>query len=152
MTAVTCCVPKTQFWGFSVHYSGESGGWIMMEAKGEGALQASAQARGQERVASLTWKIFFENFFRYFSNIFQGGVPHRLLPLVVFETRLDLSRGPLLNLRVSVGIWKREIFEVESMKHERKRFESPKYEECYRLWGSTVCHLYDLIRGWDNHN
>jgi len=26
----------------------------MMEAKGEGALQASAQARGQERVASLT--------------------------------------------------------------------------------------------------
>ena len=52
--------PKTHYWtgncleNFLVHYRGESGGGIITEAKGVGALQASAHAKGQDTVASLT--------------------------------------------------------------------------------------------------
>ena len=52
--------PKTHYWtgncleNFLVHYRGESGVGIITEAKGVGALQASAHAKGQDTVASLT--------------------------------------------------------------------------------------------------
>ena len=63
----------------------------------------------------------------------EGGVPHRLLLLVVLETRLDLAGGPLLHLRVSVWIWKERGLKWNCRKAFWKRNVL-----CYRPWGSSV--------------